>query len=102
FYTIINAIFYEKITKYYLNLPFLRDTAPVTIRHHPIIHFIYFLPRAFLFTMIMFSGSQFNLRVTIKAFKTNNVLVNIYFVIIIFSGLVCLYFLLKYILAQLA
>lgn len=101
FYTIINTIFYKKITSYYLDIPFLIDTGPATIRHHPLIHFVYFLPRAFLFTIIMFCGAQFRLSIDLYAFKTNSVLINIYFLTIMLSGLVSLFFLLKYILAQL-
>lgn len=101
FFTIINAIFYEKITLLYLDIPFLKeDQRHFIVRNHPIIRFIYFFPGALLFTIIMLFGSQFRVGISLFAFKTNSVLINIYFFILILSGLICLFFLFKYIVAQ--
>ncbi len=102
FFTCINTCFYDTLTKRYCNIPFLVDKqSHFVVRRYAMIRLIYYFPRALIFTLMMFVGAQFRLGIGTDAFKSTNLAINLYFITIIFSGVLCLFFLFKYILAQL-
>jgi len=100
FYTTINTIFYEKLSMHYFDIPFLvTSLRPFYVKKNPIIRFVYYFPRALLFTFLMFFGTQFRMRSGLKEFKSNNIFVNLYFIIIIITGMLCMFFILRYLIA---
>lgn len=99
-YTIINTIFYEPLSTYYFDIPFLATTIrPYFIKNNLILRFVYVFPRALLFTFLMFFGTQFRMRNGLREFKSTNIFVNLYFILIIITGMLCMFFLLRYLFA---
>lgn len=102
-YTLINAIFYDKLSTRYFNLPFLsHPKRPYAVKKYLVVRTIYSLPRALLFTLIMFFGTQFRMISGLQEFKSTNIFVNLYFIIIITTGMFCMFFLIRYLFAQIS
>ncbi len=101
FYATINTLFYDQLSSDYFDVPFLASsTRPYTIKMNFILRFIHAFPRALLFTFLMFFGTQFRMRNGLREFKSNNIFVNLYFITIITTGMLCMFFLFHYLFAQ--
>lgn len=97
FFTLINAFFFESLISKYCDLPFLEEAhSDVIVISNPLTRYIYYLPRAFLLTFIMFFGGTVRMGLGIGVLKTNSLVANFYLLIIMITGFVCVFFSLKY------
>ena len=97
FFTVINSFFFESLVKNHCSVPFLEKTTyDFSIKKNPLIRYVYYFPRALILTIILFFGGSIRLGVRISNFKGNNLLVNIYLMIMLITGFICMFFMFKY------
>lgn len=96
-FTLINALFFSALLKKYCSVPFLdKAVRDYSVISNPVTRYIYYLPGAFVFTVILFFGGFLRMGISIKDFTSNNMLVNLYLMLIISIGTICILFIFKY------
>lgn len=100
FFTMINSFFFVPLVTKYCSVPFLsKVSSDYSVITNPFMRYIYYLPRAFMFTIVLFFGGFLRMGITSKEFISKNILVNIYLMIVVSAGTVCMFYLFKYLFA---
>jgi len=94
FFSIINCIFYDWLVKNAFEVNYMKHIRPNdSLRKNWITLFIYNFPYAFLYTLNIFFGWFIGFfKVNPDQFKSKNYFVNLYLLVIILTGLVCVFF----------
>jgi uncharacterized protein YjbI with pentapeptide repeats len=100
FFTLINSFFFVPLVTKYCSVPFLnKTTKDYSVIANPVTRYIYYLPGAFILTIVLFFGGFLRMGITSKEFISKNILVNIYLMIIVSIGTVCMFYMFKYLLS---
>ena len=97
FFTFINTLFFVPLITQYCPIKFLQKLSNIRIVHVNLVaRFIYYFPRAIIFTVFLFFGGFIKFGLEPEHLKTKNLLVNTYLLINVASGFICLFFILEY------
>ncbi|OGT67333.1 MAG: hypothetical protein A3J38_04715 [Gammaproteobacteria bacterium RIFCSPHIGHO2_12_FULL_45_9] len=99
--TLINSLFYEWLMNNAYEVPFLRKTKkPRRLETNFFIRYIFNLPFALVYTLLLLFGGLLGLKREEAHFKSKNVFATLYLTTIIGSGFLCVLFTLHYIVGK--
>ncbi|KTD65495.1 pentapeptide repeat-containing protein [Legionella spiritensis] len=94
-FTIINAMFYLKLTKDYCTIPFLEKVNTSNAEDlNPVMRFIYFLPHAFILTLFLFGGTFLKFGNISSLVQSRNLFIITYLLLITITGYLSLFYIL--------
>lgn len=97
FFTSVNTLFYRSLVEQVMDLPFLRGrTKSKIIENNIILRYIFYFPMTFIYTIFFLFSSFFGFKNELGDLKSKSLWVNIYIVISMFTGVICSFFILNY------